>query len=57
MQNRDKTEEEKEAKNTKEEVQGWNTTGQAKTEQADEAETTGQEQKENKGTAEHSIHN
>ena len=37
MQNRDKTEEEKETKNTGEEMQGWNTTGQAKTEQADEA--------------------
>ena len=37
-------------------MQGRNTTGQAKTEQTEEAETTEQEQKE-KGTAEHILNN
>ena len=36
---------------------GRNTRGQAKTEQTEEAETIEQEQKENKGTAEHIINN
>ena len=56
MQDRDKMEEEKDTKNTGEEMQGRNTTGQAKTEQTEEAETTEQEQKE-KGTAEHIVNN
>ena len=44
MQDRDEIEEEKGTKNTREEMQGRNTTGQAKTEQMEEAETTEQEQ-------------
>ena len=45
MLDRDKVEEEKDTKNTGEEMQGRNTTGQEKTEQTEEAETTEQEQK------------
>ena len=44
MQDRDEIEEEKGTKNIIEEMQGRNTTGQAKTEQMEEAETTEQEQ-------------
>ena len=40
MQDRDKIEEEKDTKNTGEEMQGRNATGQAKTEQTQEAEST-----------------
>ena len=53
MQDRDKIEEEKDTKNTGEEMQGRNAIGQAKTEQTQEAETTEQEERQNKGTAEH----
>ena len=49
-EDRDKIEEEKDTKNTIEEKQGRNTTGQAKTGQTEEAETIKQEQKE-KGTS------
>ena len=56
MQDRDKIEEEKDTNNTGEKMQGRNTTGQEKTEQTEEAETTKKEQKE-KGTAEHIVNN
>ena len=55
MQGRGKVEE-KDTKNTREEMQGRNTTGQAKAEQTEEEEIIGQEQKE-KGTAEHIANN
>ena len=57
MQDRDKIEEEKETKIPGEEMKGRNTREQGKTEQAEEAETTKQEQKQNEGTAEHIIKN
>ena len=46
MQDRDKIEEEKDTKNTGEEMQGRNAIGKAKTEQTQEAETTEQEQRQ-----------
>ena len=52
MQDRGQIEEEKDKKNTGDEMQGMNTTGQAKIEQTEEVETTEQEQKE-KGQVEH----
>ena len=54
MQGRDKIEEEMDTKNTGEEMQGRNTTGQEKAEQMEEAKTTEQEQME-KETAEHIV--